>query len=151
MPRHAEKLKSFPPRDAEFIEPMECLPVAKLPEGSQWAYEIRLDGYRAVAVKSAGKVKLYSRRRKSFNTQYPYLIDALRDLPENSVVDGEVVALDDSGKPDFRLLQEYRKQASRIHYFICLPWVIVKPPERRKRQQISLPRRYNAGPQGTHE
>ena len=41
---------------AKFIEPMECLAVSKLPEGSQWLWELKLDGYRAIAVKSAGKV-----------------------------------------------------------------------------------------------
>jgi len=43
---------SLPERKAEFIEPMEGAPVAKLPDSSQWAYEIELDGYRAVALKS---------------------------------------------------------------------------------------------------
>jgi DNA ligase D-like protein (predicted ligase) len=80
-------------------------------------YEIKLDGYRAVAVKS-DRVNLYSRRKKSFNSQYPYLVEALRDLPDDTVVDGEVVALDDAGRPTFHLLQEFRSQASRIRYFI---------------------------------
>lgn len=118
MRARIHSLKSLPARDAQFVEPMECLPVSKVPEGPGWTYEIKLDGYRAVAVKSASKVNLYSRRKKSFNAQYPHLIDALSDMPEHSVVDGEVVALDDSGRPDFHLLQEFRKQASRIHYFI---------------------------------
>ena len=50
-----------------FIEPMECLPVAKIPEGPDWTYEIKLDGYRLEAVKSRGKVTLYSRRRNILN------------------------------------------------------------------------------------
>lgn len=81
-------------------------------------YEVKLDGYRAITVKSGKNIFLRSRRNKSFNAQYPRLIDPLRDLPDESVVDGEVVALDDAGAPSFRLLQEFRKQASRIHYFI---------------------------------
>src|SRR5438477_177851 len=79
----------------DFIESMECLPVSRLNEGPQWVYEIKLDGYRAIAVKS-GRVNLYSRNKKSFNSQYPYLVDALTDLPDGTVVDGEVVALDDA-------------------------------------------------------
>ncbi len=100
MPQHSTNLNSLPTREPEFVVPMECLPIGKLPEGPEWTYEIKLDGYRAIAVRSEGKIRLFSRRGKSFNSQYPYLVDALRDLPDNSVVDGEVVALDDSGAPN---------------------------------------------------
>jgi bifunctional non-homologous end joining protein LigD len=111
-------LESLPMREAAFIEPMECLSVSKLPEGPDWVYEIKLDGYRAVAINLKGELSLVSRKRKSFNRQYPYILEALSDLPESSVVDGEIVALDDAGRPNFNLLQHTRSHASRIHYFI---------------------------------
>src|SRR6266478_2767078 len=107
-----------PTRSAAFVEPMECLAVAKLPDGAQWLYEIKLDGYRAEAINSDGKLSLQSRRRKSFNKQFQLIVKALGDLPENTVIEGEVVALDESGRPDFNLLQNFRSQASRIHFFI---------------------------------
>jgi bifunctional non-homologous end joining protein LigD len=97
---------------------MECLAVSKLPSGPDWVYEIKLDGYRALAINANGKLSLYSRRRKSFNRQYQHVLEALRDLPQNTVVDGEVVALDDLGRPDFNLLQHSRSHASRICYFV---------------------------------
>jgi len=97
---------------------MDCLPVTGLPDGVEWTFEIKLDGYRALAVRSRTKVSLYSRRKKSFNSQYPYLVEALSDLPDGTVVDGEIVCLDDSGRPNFNLLQHFRTQASRIHYFV---------------------------------
>ncbi len=97
---------------------MDCAPVSKLPEGPNWTYEIKLDGYRAVVVKSDRGVNLFSRRHKPFNHQYPYVVEALAELPEGTVVDGEVVALDESGRPNFNLLQNVRSEASRIHYFI---------------------------------
>jgi bifunctional non-homologous end joining protein LigD len=80
--------------------------------------EIKLDGYRAIAVKSGSTVNLHSRRKKSFNSQYPYLVDALRALPDDTVVNGEVVAPDDAGRPQFHLLQQFRNQAPRIRYSI---------------------------------
>ena len=64
---------------------MDCAPVPKLLDGPGWAYEIKLDGYRAVAVKSDSRVNLYSRRHKSFNSQYPHLVEALAELPERTV------------------------------------------------------------------
>src|SRR6266850_1264609 len=116
--RSASPLSSLPKRKAEFIEPMECAPATMLLDGPEWIYEIKLDGYRAIAVKSDRSVNLFSRRRKSFNRQYPYLVEALAELPEGTVVDGEVVALDDSGRPIFNLLQQFRSEASRIRYFV---------------------------------
>jgi DNA ligase D-like protein (predicted ligase) len=112
------RLNSLPLGQATFREPMECLAVAKLPDGPQWLYEIKLDGYRAIAVKSSGTLNLFSRRRNSFNRQYSLVFEALADLPDNTVIDGEVVALNESGRPDFNLLQHYRVEASRIHYFV---------------------------------
>jgi DNA ligase D-like protein (predicted ligase) len=110
-------LRSLPQREAAFIEPMECLAVAKLPEGAQWVWEIKLDGYRAIAVKN-DSVALWSRRKKSLGKKFPFIIEALAGLPEGTVVDGELVALDDRGRPEFNLLQNFRDAASRIHYYI---------------------------------
>jgi len=122
---------------------MDCAPVTKLLDGHDWIYEIKLDGYRAVAVKSGNKINLYSRRRKSFNSQYPYLLEALADLPEGTVVDGEVVALDDDGRPNFNLLQHSRSQASRICYFIfdllvCSDRDLTKLPLIERRKLLNL-------------
>lgn len=106
------------PAAAMFMEPMECLAVSKLPDGPQWVYEIKLDGYRAIAARSNGSSRLCSRRGNSFNKQYPGVFAGLADLPDNTVIDGEVVALNDAGLPDFNLLQHYRSAVERIHYFV---------------------------------
>lgn len=112
------RLGSLPKTEASFIEPMECLSVTKLPEGDRWFWEVKLDGYRALAVKSEAGVTLFSRRRKSLNRQFPQIVDALASLAEGTVLDGEVVAIDDSGRPDFNLLQNFRAEAARIQYYV---------------------------------
>jgi bifunctional non-homologous end joining protein LigD len=111
-----KRLASLPKTEASFVEPMDCLSVSKLPEALEWIWEIKLDGYRALAVKPESGITLFSRRRKSLNRQFPYIVEALADLPAGTVVDGEVVAIDESGRPDFNLLQNFRADASRIQY-----------------------------------
>src|ERR1700730_13201734 len=80
---------------------MECALVSTLPEGPEWIYEVKLDGYRAIGVKTSRKTILYSRNHKNFNKRFPQIVEALDDLPAETVIDGEVVALDESGRPDF--------------------------------------------------
>ncbi|MCU1240604.1 MAG: hypothetical protein JWO71_1330 [Candidatus Acidoferrum typicum] len=111
------RLYSLSQVKATFVEPMECLSVSKLPAGQQWVWEIKLDGYRALGVKGRDTI-LYSRNGKNFNKRFPQIVEALRNLPADTVIDGEVVALDESGRPDFHRLQHFTVEASRIRYFV---------------------------------
>jgi bifunctional non-homologous end joining protein LigD len=101
-------------RTARFIEPMLLLRADKLPEGDGWQYEVKFDGYRALAIKTGGRVRLRSRNDKDFTKRYPGVVAALRELPDETVIDGEVVALDASGKPVFSLLQN---GATDVHFY----------------------------------
>jgi DNA ligase D-like protein (predicted ligase) len=112
------KLTSLPQKDASFIEPMECLAVSKLPDTANWLWEVKIDGYRAVAVKAADSVNLFSRTKNSFNSKFSYIVEALADMPPATVIDGEIVAIDDQGRPNFNLLQNIRTGASRIHFYV---------------------------------
>jgi bifunctional non-homologous end joining protein LigD len=98
---------------------MECLPVTVLPEGKQWSFEIKLDGFRLEAVKKKnGETVLYSRRGNILNRKFPYIAAALKNLPDDTILDGEVVALDQEGRSDFNLLQNFRSAESKIHYYV---------------------------------
>ena len=76
-----------------------------LPEGPEWTFELKLDGYRALAIKTGGKVQIRSRNDNDFTNRYPRVAKALTALPDETVIDGELVAFDASGRPSFNTLQ----------------------------------------------
>jgi ATP-dependent DNA ligase len=111
--------KSSSKKGVSFISPMECLSVSKLPEGPPWVYEVKLDGYRAIGVNpTQGKPKLFSRRQNSLDRQFADVTEALATLPKGTVIDGEVVALDEAGRPDFGLLSHSRNPHRHICYYV---------------------------------
>jgi bifunctional non-homologous end joining protein LigD len=103
---------------AHFIEPMLLLRTDKVPEGEKWRYEIKLDGFRAIAFKTGGKVHLRSRNDNDFNGKYPAIVKALSAMPDETVIDGEVVALDESGRPSFNALQNYGGSTTPLLYYV---------------------------------
>jgi bifunctional non-homologous end joining protein LigD len=108
----------MPKTKATFIEPMLLLRTEKLPQGADWLYEIKLDGYRALAVKSGGKVQLRSRNDYDFTERYSSIAAALRTVPDETVLDGELTALDEEGRPSFQLLQNYASSKAALFFFI---------------------------------
>jgi bifunctional non-homologous end joining protein LigD len=103
---------------AAFIEPMLLLRMERLPEGKDWLYEIKFDGYRTLAIKSGGKVQLRWRNDNDFSVRYPAIAKALTAMPDETVIDGEVVALDESGKPSFNTLQNYGSAGAALQYYV---------------------------------
>lgn len=100
-----------------FIETMDCLGVKALPEGPEWSYEIKLDGYRVEAIRSGKGTTLYSRRRNLLNEKFPYIAAALAKLPAATILDGELVALGTDNRSDFNLLQNFRAAETQIRYY----------------------------------
>ena len=89
-----------------FIEPMECTRVATLPEGRDWVYEIKQDGYRAIGLVDGNSAMLYSMSGQDYSSDFRHIIFALRNLHRgNLVLDGEIVALDEQGRASFQELQ----------------------------------------------
>lgn len=72
-----------------------------------WIFEMKYDGYRAIAEVNKNKLNLYSRNGNTFNASYPIVIDALKKININAVLDGEIVIIDKDGKSNFQLLQHY--------------------------------------------
>jgi DNA ligase D-like protein (predicted ligase) len=104
---------------ASFITPMLLLRADALPpDAEHWEYQLKLDGYRAVAFKTGGKIHLRSRNDNDFGSRYGEVLRGLAGLPPETVVDGEVVALDESGRPSFSLLQNYASGDAPLVFFV---------------------------------
>jgi bifunctional non-homologous end joining protein LigD len=88
------------------IAPMLATPAAALPEGPEWLFELKWDGVRALLFLADGEVKLLSRTGRRIEKQYPELAEISPALTATSaILDGEIVALDERGRPSFGLLQ----------------------------------------------
>jgi DNA ligase D-like protein (predicted ligase) len=103
---------------AKFVEPMLLLRSASLPDGDGWIREIKFDGYRALAFKSAGRVQLRSRNDNDMAARYSAIAKALARMPDDTVLDGKIIALDADGRRSFNLLQNYGSSTGPLVYFI---------------------------------
>jgi len=89
------------------IHPMLAEAVERPFDGADWLFEIKWDGYRAVAFVDAGKVRLVSRNQNDLTARYPELKDLAKSVrAQNAILDGEVVALDEEGRASFSLMQQ---------------------------------------------
>jgi bifunctional non-homologous end joining protein LigD len=98
--------RRFQPQPPAFVQPMAADVVSQLPEGDDWMYEVKFDGYRALVIKNGHRVQLRSRNDKDLTRTYSTIHAAgLRLRADSAVVDGEVVAIDANGRPSFQALQ----------------------------------------------
>ena len=91
--------------------------VAQPFNSKEWLYEIKWDGYRAIAEVKNQEVKLYSRNGNSFASVYAVIAEELSKIKERVVLDGEVVVLDEKGKSDFQKLQSYEMDPNVPLYY----------------------------------
>lgn len=106
------------------VKPMLCTLVDAPFDDSNWLYEIKWDGYRAVGSKHTDAVKLYSRANTDFSDHYPPVAEALRSLKHDVILDGEITVLDKDGTPRFELLQNWRRnpQGNLFYYVFDILW-----------------------------
>lgn len=105
---------------AEFIPPMLAKLVDSPPEGKEWIHEAKLDGYRTLAIIQKKQVYFFTRNGHDWSERYQLLVDEIQRLNfPDAIFDGEVVALNAEGKPDFNLLQKnlLKKKAQGIVFY----------------------------------
>jgi len=99
---HGKKLRRLP----DFVEPQLCRLVERAPNGEGWVHEVKFDGYRIQAHVEDGGAVLKTRKGLDWTKRFPEIAKAAARLTEDSLIDGEIVALDAKGVPDFAGLQD---------------------------------------------
>jgi len=101
------------------IEPMLATVTSEPFDHQDWIFEMKWDGYRAIAEVREGGVSLYSRNGISFQKKFALIVESLRKLRFDAVLDGEVVVVDDQGHPDFQALQHYQDtRTGHLLYYV---------------------------------
>jgi bifunctional non-homologous end joining protein LigD len=95
-----------------FIEPMYAESVRELPDSGLWTYEAKLDGYRCLPGKHGNDVALWSRRGNSYTARFAEIARACEALPPDTLIDGEVVAINESGRISFNAIQHSKTRAA---------------------------------------
>ncbi len=107
---------ALPEEKLRFIEPIYATLARELPDGNAWAYEAKLDGYRCLAGNQKDGVTLWSRRGNLFTRRFPEIARASEKLPFETLVDGEVIAIDGDGRVSVNALQHARPNAHLQFY-----------------------------------
>lgn len=107
------------------VKPMLATLVDEPFNGPGWLYEVKWDGYRAIALMNKGKVELISRNNLPFNEKFYPVTEALKEMNLNAVLDGEVVVLNDKGVAHFGSLQNWRSEADGelVYYVFDILWL----------------------------
>jgi bifunctional non-homologous end joining protein LigD len=120
---------------------MMATPAAALPVGDDWSYEVKWDGYRTLAVKDGPRVRLFSRNLKDVTGAYPSVVRTLEELKAPAaIVDGELVAIDEEGRPSFQALHH---QAAHVVVYYAFDLLLIgqrdltRDPLDARRQQLA--------------
>lgn len=113
-------MKSDPPKKKipGFVKPMLATLIDEPFDSAEWLFEVKWDGFRALAFINQGKVHLKSRNGLSFNHKFPEIVEELNKTKGSVVLDGEIVALDSKGKSHFQLIQNYKQRGGTLCYYV---------------------------------
>ncbi|MDD5198624.1 MAG: non-homologous end-joining DNA ligase [Terrimicrobiaceae bacterium] len=115
----AKKTKSAP--IPGFVEPMKARLAAHAPSDKGWIYEIKFDGFRALALRGSDEARLLSRNEKDLGAKFPEILEAVARLRvTDAILDGEIVALDENGVSSFQRLQAYELGEERppLYFYV---------------------------------
>ena len=118
---HAAPAAPFP----KGVKPMLATLVDKPFDSEGWSYEIKWDGYRALAFMNKKAFDLRSRNDKSFNEKFYPIYESIKKWNIHAIVDGEIVVIDDDGKANFGALQNWRSEADGhlLFYVFDILWL----------------------------
>ena len=102
----------------ENVQPMLATLANEPFNNDEWLFEIKWDGYRAIAYLKDGEVKLLSRNQSSFTGRYSPVTQAFQDLAFNTVLDGEIIAIDEKNMANFQLLQNWQNTPAQLQFFV---------------------------------
>lgn len=89
------------------LKPMLASPGAEVFNSSEWIYELKYDGYRAIAHLNKGTISLHSRNGINFNDKFSPIVEELQEIEHDAILDGEIVYINKNGIPQFQELQNY--------------------------------------------
>ena len=95
---------------------MLCQSAQRPPEDREWRYELKLDGFRAIGRKSGRSTQLWLRNQNDLTRRFPGVVRGIAGLPNDTVLDGEIVAFDEHGRPSFNLLQGLGSAQAIVFY-----------------------------------
>ncbi|MCS4163644.1 DNA ligase D [Sphingobacterium sp. BIGb0116] len=106
------------------VQPMLATLIDKPFDDQNWVYEVKWDGYRALAFMKNGKIELKSRNDKSFKEKFYPVYDTLKSIAINAILDGEIVVLEKNGTANFAALQNWRSEADGdlVYYVFDILW-----------------------------
>ncbi|MCJ8210059.1 DNA ligase D [Mucilaginibacter sp. RS28] len=101
------------------LKPMLATLVDQPFDDPDWVYEVKWDGYRALCFVNGGQVEIQSRNSKSFNEKFYPIYQALQKWPDDMMVDGEIIVVNNKGISDFSGLQGWRSEADgELIYYV---------------------------------